>query len=202
MSILKPAFYMQPEGSVLSFQQLDRSLSASSSATLRELLHVLLAPPDVPRLNIVLESVCDAVASYGSTLAAPSAIFRLVQASLEQVRNDVRTAYGSRSCSIALEQPLLRRLTEHSPYALYLTLAAMSDSCIDVPRKAAGVEVALRMVTGQTIRDGFATAVRRTLTPELFNIKMVAAKRDVGWAMRTYCAALSLGRAVSTAVPF
>ncbi len=170
MSILKRAAAFHVEGATISLHQLESQLEAERACTLLQLLHVLNAPADIPCIKAVVESVCEVVASYGFTLAKPSPTFHLVQRSLEALKDDIRTKFPGVSYGRDLEQPLLRRLAAHAPYALCLTLAALKDKDIVNARAAAGVELASCLATAQRFRAGFAKDIRRTLTPELFGL--------------------------------
>ena len=170
MSILRRSTAFQAAGTVISLHQLESQLEAESACTLLQLLHVLNAPADIPCIKAVIESVCEVVSSYGLTLAKPSPTFHLVQRSLEALKDDIRTKFPGVSYGRDLEQPLLRRLAAHAPYALCLTLAALKNKDIVNARAAAGVEIASCLATAQRFRAGFAKDIRRTLTPELFGL--------------------------------
>jgi len=88
-------------------RQLERLLNSESAATLRELMDVLSAPPDAPRLRVVLRAACLALAHYRTALSAPSPLFHLVQTSLEKLSSDVAAIYGHVNETCDLEQPLL-----------------------------------------------------------------------------------------------
>jgi len=81
-----------------------------------------------------------------------------------------------------LEQPLLRRLAAHAPYALCLTLASLKEKEVVNARAAAGVEIALCLATAQRFRAGFAQNIRRTLTPELFGFALKV-EADTNWSV-------------------
>lgn len=185
MSIFNPTTTIQHDGFGPTVHQLKPLLNPDSAATLDYLLHALIAPEDTPRLPDAIQSACDAVASYGVTLKQPSAAFRLVKESIDKLHDDVSMIIGTVHEHDELERPLIRRLAPHAPYALCLTLAALSDDDVGVAREAAGVEIALALATAQCCHEEFATAVRRSLTPELFDIRKDASKRTPDW-QKTY----------------
>lgn len=185
MNIFKPTAPIQPDGFGLTVHQLKPLLNPHSAATLDYLLHALIAPDDSPRLPVVIQSARDSVANYGATLKQPSAAFRLVKESIDKLHDDISMITGTVPERDELERPLIRRLAPHAPYALCLTLAALPDDDIVVAREAVGVDIALALATAHCCHEGFATAIRRTLTPELFNNRNDASKRTPDW-QKTY----------------
>lgn len=185
MSLFKSAVPVSINAVGFTVEQLEHALDADSGTTLRHFLHVLKAPDDVPRLACVLRSAREAVASYGATLSMPSATFRLVQDSLDKLHDDVAVATAGIPVTYQLDHPLMRRLSAHGPYALCLTLRALTGNDIGVAREAAGLEIALGLATAQCFDNGFATDIRRTLTPELFDTRKTDAKRSQEWT-KTY----------------
>jgi len=182
MSILRRSAAFPAAGTVISLHQLESQLEAESACTLLQLLHVLNAPSDIPCIKAVVDSVCEAVSSYGVTLAKPSHTFHLVQRSLEALKNDIRNKFSDVSYGRDLEQPLLRRLVAHAPYALCLTLASLKKKEVVNAWAAAGVEIALCLATAHRFRAGFAQNIRRTLTPELFGLALKV-EADANWSV-------------------
>ena len=183
MSILRHAAAFDVGGAVISLHQLESQLEAESVGTLLQLLHVLNAPADIPCIKAVVESACQAVLSYGVTLAKPSPTFNLVQRNLEALKDAIRNKFCGASYRRNSEQPLLRRLAAHAPYALCITLDALKDKDIGNARAATGVEIALCLATAQRFRSGFAQDIRRTLTPELFGLEPKVGV-DASWGER------------------
>lgn len=182
MSILRRSAAFPAAGTVISLHQLESQLEAESACTLLQLLHVLNAPADIPCIKAVVDSVCEAVSSYGVTLARPSHTFHLVQRSLEALKNDIRNKFSDVSYGRDLEQPLLRRLVAHAPYALCLALASLKKKEVVNAWAAAGVEIALCLATAHRFRAGFAQNIRRTLTPELFGLALKV-EADANWSV-------------------
>lgn len=90
MSIFRTSTAFHVGGTAISIS-INWSLNseAESACTLLQLLHVLNAPADIPCIKAVVDSVCDAVSSYGTTLAKPSNTFHVVQRSLEALKDDI-----------------------------------------------------------------------------------------------------------------
>ncbi len=170
MSIFRTSTAFHVGGTAISLHQLESQLEAESACTLLQLLHVLNAPADIPCIKAVVDSVCDAVSSYGTTLAKPSNTFHVVQRSLEALKDDIRNKFSDVSFGRDLEQPLLRRLIAYAPYALCLTLASLKEKESVNAWAATGVEIALCLATAQRFRAAYAKDIRRGLAPELFGL--------------------------------
>lgn len=165
----------------ITIRQLEQLLKPEIATTLRNLMHVLNGPEDAPRLQTALESVFKAVQSYEATLSKPSKTFELVKNNLERLCEDAAAVFERFPISAQLDQPLRRRLTAHAPYALCLTLAALRDEDIGAAREATGLEIALGLATAKRFHSGFATQIRRTLTPELLATKKNVFGRPADW---------------------
>ena len=181
MCIFKPAAPAPIGIYAFTIQQLEFSLDANSASTLRHLLYVLNAPVDIPRFTSVLKVAVEAVAAYGATLANPSKKFHLVQESLSKLVDDVTVATSAVSDNHELDRPLLRRLSDFGAYALCLTLRFSTLITVNNAREVIGLEIALGIALGLKVDNGFATDIRRTLTPELFGVQKKASKRDLDW---------------------
>ena len=165
----------------ITIRQLEQLLKPETATTLRNLMHVLNGPEDAPRLQTALESVFKAVQSYEATLSKPSKTFELVKNNLEYLCEDAAAVFERFPISAHLDQPLLRRLTAHAPYALCLTLAALRDADIGAAREATGLEIALGLATAKRFHSGFANQIRRTLTPELLATRKNVFGRPADW---------------------
>ena len=165
----------------LTFRQIETALSPEAATTLRHLTHILKAPHDTPRLPTVIQSALRSVQSYGMKLIAPTNTFNLVQQMLEKLNEEVSALSGYIQEEHQLEQPLLRRLQPYAPYALVLNLASLQSDDKSEYQEAAGVEIALRLVSGQCFHCGFATAVRRALMPHLFEASKGVPTQVADW---------------------
>ncbi len=181
MAFITLAATEHPIQTGITIGRLEQLLKPETAVTLRCLLHLLNAPEDAPRLLIVLDTVCHAVLRYETTLAIPSKTFKLVRDSLNLLYEDAAAVFAQFPVSAELDQPLMRRLTAHSPYALCLTLGAFRDEEIGVAREATGLEVAMGLATAKRFRSGFATQIRRTLAPELLTTTKNAFCRPADW---------------------
>lgn len=105
-----------------SLEELNCCLNPAATQTLSQLTDVLLIPQDIPRLPIVLVTVCRAIETYGSTLRSPNATFQLVHSLVARLREDIIDRLGWTTSCHELMQPLLRRLLRHSPYAVCIAM--------------------------------------------------------------------------------
>lgn len=151
-----------------SLHDLARSLDSTTAQTLHQLTDVLLVPQDIPRLPIVLTLACDAVEAYGSTLIVPSAIFRVIQSALTNLRDEVIGRLGWSTSSHELAQPLLKRLLPHAPYALCLSAGTLPTDQAQRYWIAIGVEISSSLASGKIFSKHFANKLRREITPQLF----------------------------------
>ena len=181
MSMFKPAAPVPIGTYGFTAEQLELVLNASAASTFRQLRDVLTVPEDVPHLNNVLQAAVDAVEAYGASLASPSEKFRLVQNSLGRLAADVAVVTASVAEDLDLDRPLMRRLTPYGGYALCLTLRALSEDAIGIFREVVGLEIALGLATGLKFDNGFATDIRRILTPNLLSGKKTLTKRGQDW---------------------
>lgn len=181
MSIFKPAAPTPLSTYGFTATQLELLLNTGSATTFRQLRHVLAMPEDAPRLSYVLEAAVNAVAAYGATLASPSETFRLVLDSLRKLAADVALATSRVSNDLDLDKPLMRRLTAYGGYSLCMTLHTLTDDAFGIAHEVVGLEIALGLATGIKFDNGFATDVRRSLTPELFGNQKTLTKRGQDW---------------------
>jgi len=162
-----------------SLDQAFRVLSPAAAQTLHQLSHLLAFPSDIPRLATVLNVAADSVIAYGATLRSPNATFRLVQAKLDELRHKVVENPGFSVRTSDLEQPLLKRLKPHSPYALCLSMGNLPAEKTTPLMVACGVEIAICLITGRAFALGFADNMRRDLTPRLYGFDEIRNASDV-----------------------
>lgn len=152
-----------------SIHELKHHLKPSAAQALNQFADVLLIPPDIPRLPVVLDLVCNVLEAYGATLLAPNSTFRLLQSLAEELRSDVTGRLGWTTSSHDLAHPLLKRLMSHSPYALCLATAMLPSDLATRYAVAIGVEIACCMATGKAFGHRFANQLRLEITPQLFS---------------------------------
>ena len=181
MGMFNPATPLPLGASGFTAEQLELALNASAATTFRQLRHVLTIPDDAPRLKNVLQAVLDAVTAYGATLASPTEKFRLVQGRVAELVAAFEDVTSHVSGDLDLDMPLMRRLTRYGGYALCLTLRSLSDDAPGIVKEIVGLEIALGLATGLKFDDGFATDIRRALTPDLFGAKKTLTKRGMDW---------------------
>ena len=142
-----------------------QALSPARAETLRRLTDALHAPKDLPQITSVLNVVCAALAALEEKLHAPNARFRHIFDSLKMLRQEYDDMIGGCSAPTDLEQPLLRRLHHHAPYALCLALLGLPKRESEPFLLACGVEIAISMVTGEAFAQKYANDIRREVSP-------------------------------------
>lgn len=130
----------------------------------RHFKHILKAPFDTAERVAVVASACRCIEAYGQTLHRPTAVFldisRRTQELLKAISPFVPSGFALQS------DPLYRRLQKHPAWALCFRLAAIDLKEYRHVFEAAGVEIALGLVTTNPFRKGFADSLRRPITPE------------------------------------
>lgn len=155
-----------------SLEELNCCLNPAATQTLSQLTDVLLIPQDIPRLPIVLVTVCRAIETYGSTLRSPNATFQLVHSLVARLREDIIDRLGWTTSCHELMQPLLRRLLRHSPYAVCIAMGTLPSDRAARYWAVLGAEIASCMATGKVFSRNFANELRREITPELFSSRI------------------------------
>lgn len=154
-----------------STDQTERSISDETLdgyPIYRHFKHILYAPFDTPQRVAVIAAACRAVEAYGLTLAQPTAIFLEILRRCREMLSVLGPLIPSKD---DLESnPLYRRLQRHPAWALCYRLAATAPERHGRDFAAAGVEIALGLVTTKPFRKGYADALRRPLTPERIHI--------------------------------
>lgn len=153
-------------GFALALSPMSRLLQAllpESQVMLRKLVSVLATPVDSPALLTVLATAADAVHAYGRTLANPTQEFRQIARMLDALKDECFRK--SQTLFAAADDPLRRRLTKNSAWALLLEMskAPAPENLLS----ATGVELAYCLATGKTFPNGYATNLRRALGPAL-----------------------------------
>lgn len=163
---------MQPTESFqhrpLLIDDLKRCLPPSAIQTFGQLIDVLRIPNDFPRFPAVLAAVSKAIETYGTTLQMPNWKFRLIESVVNDLKADITDRLGWTTSSGELSQPLLRRLLNHAPYAVFLSVGMLPNSLAERYWVALGAEVAVCLATGMIFSCKYANELRKEITPQLF----------------------------------
>lgn len=136
-------------------------LSQEEQATAKKLIHCLNAPIDMPMALQVVETAAKLIDDYGLTLETPTAVFENLNARMTTLVQAIRAMPVGAD---ELDRPLMRRLTNHSAWALAIELSREERSRAE--SLAFSIEIALSLATEKRFPNGYARNLRMSLQRE------------------------------------
>ena len=162
-------------------KETERKLNSKTIAVRDYLADVISAPADKPMFTEVVAIASSAIQIYGKTLLSPSPTFIVVEKSVAQLATHLsQNGYGSHKKE-ELEIPMLRRLLPYPGYSLCVSLHQANTANLSLELEATGLAIALALATGKKVEKPFATAIRRSVAPKLFDEKCSEEKSRSAW---------------------
>ncbi|AXS79109.1 hypothetical protein [Dechloromonas sp. HYN0024] len=162
-------------------KETERNLNSEIIAVRDYLADVISAPADKPLFAEVVGIASSAIQIYGKTLLSPSPTFIVVEKSVAQLAIHLSQNGDISHKKEELEIPMFRRLLPYPGYSLCVSLHQAATANLLLELEATGLAIALALATGKKVEKAFATAIRRSVAPKLFDEKCNDEKSHLAW---------------------